>query len=119
MKNDRDKEVVLKNFEKQLMSTFFSGVYLSVGDIVKIANNLGIKLPYKRRDILLSKLSIEAKKVDKYNKYTKEIIKLIDKRVNEFKSLVLAYPQSSDIVNSWIKRANGIKLLIERERVYE
>ncbi len=101
--------------QKQLLSTFFSGFYLTHKDIISIGEKIGVELPYKKRMMILQDLFIEAEKMGKKREVLMEFIKLIDSNIEIFKGFLANYPNASKIVSTWIRKANSTKALLQRE----
>ncbi len=101
--------------EKQLLSTFFSGFYLTHKDIINIGKKIGIELAYKKRAVILQDLFIEAEKMGKKREVLAQFVKLIDSNIEIFKGFLANYPNSSEIIKGWIRKATSTKMLLQRE----
>jgi hypothetical protein len=100
------------NLEKSLLSTTISANYLSTYDIVQIGKILGIKLPYKKRSLILKELFIYVKKNNIQKMLLIELLKLIEKKEQKYLQLNKNYKNSSSIILEWLKKLNSIKRLI-------
>ncbi len=101
--------------EKQLLSLFFCGHYISTKDIVDIGKKMKIELDFKSRKIILQKLFIGAKKEDKAQKLADLFCDLLDRRNKELIKYIELYPSSKDIFQIHIQKANSTKLLLQQE----
>jgi len=99
--------------EKSLLSTMISGNYLSSYDIVKLGDKLDIKLPYKKRSLILQKLFIHVRETNKQQKLTEEFISLLNKKEQKYKALSQNYKNSSPIIGIWLKKLNSMKRLVQ------
>lgn len=101
--------------EKNMLSLYSSGVYISTKDIVDLGKALDIELPYKVRRIILQKLFVEAKAKDQFAELVSLISKMMDNKSKKLSEFSSAYPASAPIVNSLIQKANSTKMLLQRE----
>ena len=115
MKKKKRDFIPQSPIQKQLLSTFFSGFYLTHKDIVTIGKKIGLDLPYKKRAMILQDLFIEAEKLGKKKEVLLEFIKLTDFYIDIFKGFLVNYPNSAEVVNSWIQKVNSTKALLQRE----
>ncbi|MBN2768150.1 MAG: hypothetical protein JXQ68_03535 [Campylobacterales bacterium] len=110
-----DKQNDYESLEKQLLSLFHSGVYISSYDIASIGEKIGYKLPLKERDILLQRLMGEAKKDAKLKDLLKLFGALIEERVKKYKILGDEHPYAREVISSWLHKAKSTHLLLQRE----
>lgn len=101
----------------QLLTLYFSGVYINSDDILNISNELEFSMPSKSRELLLKNLFLEAEKSDKLDKLYELLIKLLMKRVNEYKSLQSSYPSLVTVSSNWIFKATTLIKLLQSKRV--
>ena len=110
------------SLEKRLLSTFFSGIFITNSDIVKIGKHFNIVLAHKKKELILKELFTEAKKNSIFKEVSMMIIDIINDRIEQYKQLIDKYPKSQQIINKWIQKANSLKLLLQREmagNIYE
>ena len=100
--------------EKQLLSLFFCGHYISTKDIVDIGKKMEIELDFKSRKIILQKLFIAAKKEDKTKELVDLFCDLLDRRNKELLKYIRLYPSSKDIFGVHIQKANSTKMLLQK-----
>ncbi|RXI43314.1 hypothetical protein CRU99_08105 [Malaciobacter mytili] len=106
----------------QLLTLYFSGIYITNKDMLNLAQELGFDFPLKSREIMLKNLFLEAYNFQKIPKLCDSLIYLIDQRVQEYKKLSFEYPKINEVSSSWIFKANNIKRLLVNEKrgnIYE
>lgn len=104
-----------ESLEKQLLSLFFSGIYISSHDIRQLGVKIGIELPVKDRNILLSRLFGDANKENKNIELYAAISDFIKSRAREYTALGNNYPHTKPLVSKWLQKAKSTDLLIKRE----
>jgi hypothetical protein len=110
-----DRQNDYESLEKQLLSLFHSGVYISSYDIVTIGEKIGYKLPLKERDILLRRVIGDAKKDAKLKELLEHFGLLIEKRAKKYRALGDEHPHAREVISSWIHKAKSTNLLLKRE----
>jgi hypothetical protein len=102
--------------DENLLSLFFSGVYLTNYEFLKIAKKLNFNgTVLKDRDVTLRNLLKEAKDNFKFKELEEELINLIETRINEYQKLANSYENTSVIIKDWIEKANNLKLVIKEK----
>jgi len=104
-----------ESLEKQLLSLFFSGLYISSHDIRQIGAKIGIELPVKDRNILLSRLFGDANKENKTKELYLAISDLIRSRAMQYAILGNNYPHTKPLILKWLQKAKATDLLLKRE----
>lgn len=104
-----------ETLEKQLLSLFRSGLYISSHDIVQLGKTIGYDLPLKERNILLSKLLGEAKKDNKIKSLFDAVSALIKHRAMQYTELGNMHPHARPLISLWLQKAKSTDLLIKRE----
>lgn len=104
-----------ESLEKQLLSLFFSGIYISSHDIRQIGAKIGIDLPVKDRNILLSKLFGDANKANINKELYMAISDFIKSRTMQYTILGNNYPHTKPLVSKWLHKAKSTDLLLKRE----
>jgi len=106
-----------QNTISQLLTLFFSGVYITSHDMLLIAKELGHELPSKNRELILKNLFLECEKNNTLQELSQKLIALLQKRVATYKQLTLNYSNISEVSTIWIQKANTmIKLLQQTVR---
>jgi hypothetical protein len=111
----KDSQSPYESLEKQLLSLFFSGVYISSHDIRQLGEKIGIELPMKDRNILLSKLFGDANKNGKSKELLVVISDFIKSRAMQYTILGNNYPYTKPLVLKWLQKVKSTDLLIKRE----
>ncbi|MDD5360277.1 MAG: hypothetical protein PHI79_03815 [Sulfurovaceae bacterium] len=111
----KDSQSPYESLEKQLLSLFFSGIYISSHDIRQLGEKIGIELPVKDRNILLSKLFGDANKNQKSKELLVVISDFIKSRAMQYTILGNNYPHTKPLVSKWLQKAKSTDLLIQRE----
>jgi hypothetical protein len=102
----------------QLLTLFFSGVYITSHDMMQIAKNLGYELPSKHRELILKNLFLECEKEDKMSLLIQQLIHLLNGRIQTYHALTHQYPAIAEVSSLWIQKAHTmIKLLQQQLRV--
>ena len=100
------------SFDRELLNTYFSGLYFSASDLVNLAKKLDLNLPIKGREILLKKIISYSHENNSLDVLSSEFSKMVDLRVKEYSTLLENYPQSQKILMPLITKANATKKLI-------
>jgi len=99
-------------FDRELLNTYFSGLYFSASDLVNLAKKLNLNLPIKGREILLKKIISHSHENNSLDILSSEFSKMLDKRVQEYSALLENYPNSQKVLMPLITKANATKKLI-------
>ncbi|QOG12403.1 hypothetical protein [Arcobacter sp. FWKO B] len=106
----------------QLLTLFFSGVYITNKDLLDIAQKLDIEFPAKSRELILKNLMTLATEQKKEQILYDLLISLLQQRISEYKKLTNLYPSIAEVSSNWVNRANTmIRLLAQNKRgnIYE
>lgn len=114
-KKHEDRQSEYETLEKQLLSLFHSGIYISSFDVVQIGKAIGLDMPFKDRDVLLKSLFAGAKKEDKFSEALRQIGLYIRERANKYTVLGNEYPHARPLISSWIQKAKATDALLKRE----
>lgn len=114
-KKHEDRQSEYETLEKQLLSLFHSGIYISSYDIVQIGKNIGLDLPFKDRDILLKSLFAKAKSQDNLGEALRYVGLYIRDRANKYTLLGNEYPHARPLISSWLQKAKATDALLKRE----
>lgn len=116
MRRRKEEQSKYQHIINQLLTLFFSGTYISSNDMMNIANKMGYEMPSKSREIFLKNLFLEAEKDDKLDTLFDEFIKLLMARINEYKSLNIAFPSMIAVSSIWMQRANSVLRLLQQQK---
>ncbi len=104
-----------ETLEKQILSVYHSGVYITSHDLVAIGARLDYDLPYKERDILLKKLLGDAKKDGKLVALLQNIGLLLKHRAEIYSKFGDLHMPAREVISGWLHKAKSTDLLIKRE----
>lgn len=103
------------SLESHFLNTFHSGVYLSQGELILIAEACGIKLEMSSRELLLKKLFNEADESGQLQNVSSKLAQAIDKRIEQLHRLGLEHPEAREPLTRLIQKSNGSKSMLARE----
>jgi hypothetical protein len=107
-----------QNSINQLLTLFFSGVYISSYDMLHMAKTLGYEYPSKNRELILKNLFAHCEAENKMIQLMQKLIQLLQERVTQYKALTHNYPNICEVSALWIQKANTmIKLLQQHTKV--
>lgn len=109
---ERSKFLLLEN---HFLNTFFSGLYLSAGDLIAIGRENGLNLQMHSREMLIKDLLNESDKIDTIAGVIAALNRLIDERISAYHRLGLDYPGARAALTKLAQKANGTKSLLARE----
>lgn len=100
--------------ERQLLNTYFSGIYISAKEFLDIGRELKMQgLALKSRELLINEIISRADADNKKAELISKLLIIISARVKEYQKLVDNYPKSVNIVSQLIQKANATKKLIQ------
>ncbi len=108
-----DKQDRFASIEKHLLNTFFSGLYVSSADLMKIAADIGIPMQMNSREFQIKELLNKSYDSGKADAAINLLTELIDERVQEYHRLGLDYPATKEQLNMLIQKANRIKTSLQ------
>lgn len=101
----------------QLLTLFFSGVYITSQEMIDLAANLDIELPSKSRELILKNLFLEAEQSGQLESLLDGLIMLLQERIQQYNALNRDYARIHEIASVWIHKANTmIRLLHQQKR---
>lgn len=100
----------------QLLTLFFSGVYITSHDMMSIAQDLGFELPSKNRELILKNLFLEAEQRGQFEALIDALIALMQERVQQYNALNLDFNGIKEVSALWIQRANTIIRLLHQQK---
>jgi len=107
------------SMEKYLLNTFFSGLYISSADLMKIAADMGIPMQMNSRELQIKELLNKSYDSNKTAMAISLLNKLIDERIQEYRRLSLDYPAAKGALSTLLQKANDTKnLFAEESRKY-
>jgi hypothetical protein len=117
MKRKHEETSKYQHLVGQLLTLFFSGVYITSYDMLEIGKKLGYTFPSKHRELILKTLFLECEKENKMHLLIHQLIQLINGRIMEYQALSKNYPDIQEVSFLWIQKANTmIKLLQQHLR---
>lgn len=108
----RSKFLTLEN---HFLNTFFSGLYLSSADFIRIASLNGLNLEMHSREMLIKELLNETDKLGTLDGVVVALNRLIDERITAYHRLSLEYPHARAPLSKLAQKANGTKSLLARD----
>jgi len=101
--------------ERHLMALFYSGVYVTNADIVKVGKLLGLYLPLKDRMALLKQLMHHAHENNMKPQMMQGFIELLQERTKIYNDLAQNFPTTAPLIQQWIQKARSTIMLLQRE----
>ena len=118
MKRKYEETFKYQHLVGQMLTLFFSGVYITSHDMIHIAHELGHELPSKNRELILKNLFLECEKAHQMPQLVQKLIILLQTRIEAYSKLTQLYPTIHAVSFSWIQKAHTIiKLLQQQLRV--
>lgn len=108
----RSKFLTLEN---HFLNTFFSGIYLSAADFIRIAALNGLDLKMHSREMLIKELLNETDKLGTIGGVVTALNHLIDERITTYHRLSIEYPAARIPLSKLAQKANGTKSLLARD----
>ena len=103
------------SLENHFLNTFFSGLYLSAADFIRIGRDNGIPLTMHSREMLIKDLLNNSDKEGKLEGVVASLNAVIDERINVYHRLSLEYPGARGPLARLAQKATGTKSLLARE----
>ena len=101
--------------ERQLLNTFFSGIYISAKEFLDIGRDMKMEgLALKSRELLIKEVVSRADKNGQTAELSQKLVVIISQRVKEYQKLIDNYPKSVSIVSQLVQKANASKRLVQR-----
>jgi len=114
-KKHEDRQSEYETLEKQLLSLFHSGIYISSYDVIQIGKSIGLDMPFKERDVLLKSLFAKAKEANQFSEALRHITIFIKDRANQYTVLGNEFPHARPIITKWLQKAKATDALLKRE----
>ncbi len=103
------------SLENHFLNTYFSGLYLSAADFIRIARENGLELKMHSREMLIKDLLNESDKIGTIDGVVAGLNRLIDDRITAYHRLSLEYPHARVPLTKLAQKANGTKSLLARD----
>lgn len=117
MKRKHEETSKYQHLVGQLLTLFFSGVYITSYDMLEIGKKLGYEFPSKHRELILKTLFLECEKENKMHLLIHQLIQLINGRITEYQALSKNYHDIQEVSFLWIQKGHTmIKLLQQHLR---
>jgi hypothetical protein len=101
--------------ENQFLNTFFSGLYFSATDFIKMAAENNLKLDMHSREMLIKDFFSESDKQGTLGNAMAILNRNIDERISTYHRLSLEYPGARAPLAKLAQKATGTKSLLARE----
>lgn len=101
--------------EKYLLSLYDCGCYISTENIVNIAQEMGLELPYKKRSLLLQTLLLHAKEHNQSHRLLDLLLTLLDQKSQELSKLLQNYPKTETLLQNFIFKINATQCFLQKE----
>ncbi len=108
----KSKFTVLEN---RFLNTFFSGIYFSPHDFIRIGNALGLSLEMHTREMLIKRLLNESETHGNLPQAVTLLCQLIDERIAKYHQLSMQYPGARQPLASLAQKANATKALLAQQ----
>lgn len=115
MKRNYEETFKYQHLVGQLLTLFFSGVYITSHDMVQIAHELGHELPSKNRELILKNLFLECEKANQMPQLVQKLMALLQMRIEAYSELTQLYPAIHDVSFSWIQKAHSMIKLLQQQ----
>lgn len=114
-KHNHEMRSKFLTLENHFLNTFFSGLYLSAGDFIRIAAANGLDLKMHSREMLIKELLNETDKLGTIGGVVVALNRLIDERITAYHRLSLEYPAARVPLAKLAQKATGTKSLLARD----
>jgi hypothetical protein len=114
-KGNREVRSKFLALENHFLNTFYSGLYLSSGDFIRIARQNGLTLNMHTREMLIKDLLNETDKSGNLEGVVIALNQLIDERITAYHRLSLEYPATRVPLAKLAQKATGTKSLLARD----
>ncbi|NWF67312.1 MAG: hypothetical protein HXX81_07595 [Campylobacterales bacterium] len=101
--------------EKHLLSSHFSGIYLTNADFVDIAKKLDLEIGYKHRESILGELAEVAKELNKYELFLNLLIECLKNIEEKYNNLSNIYQNAKELFDEYNQKIAVMIKLINRE----
>lgn len=109
---ERSKFTALEN---HFLNTFFSGLYISAGELIELGKSVDLPMEMHGREHLIKELLNKSHDAGTLPQVIAGLNKIIDARIGEYHRLSLEYPEAHGPMAKLAQKANGTKSLLARE----
>ena len=100
--------------ERQLLNTFFSGIYISATEFLNVGRSMGMEnLALKSRELLIKEIISQADKSGSTPELANKLVMIVSGRVKEYQNMIDKYPKSVGVISQLVQKANASKRLIQ------
>lgn len=110
--SDRSKFTALEN---HFLNTFFSGLYISSGDLIRLGGEVSLPMEMNSRELLIKELLNKSHEAGTLPQVIAGLNKIIDSRIAEYHRLSIEYPEALAQMAKLAQKATGTKSLLARE----
>jgi hypothetical protein len=101
--------------ERHLMAVYYSGVYITNADIVRVGKMVGLDLAMKDRLALLKDLMHHAHETGTKAQMMQGFITILQERSKTYGELAQNFPAAAPLLQSMMQKARSTALLLQRE----
>jgi hypothetical protein len=109
---ERSKFTALEN---HFLNTFFSGLYISSGDLIRLSEEVGMPMKMNSRELLIKELLNKSHDAGTLPRVIAGLNRIIDERIGAYHRLGIDYPEARAPMTKLAQKANGTKGLLARE----
>lgn len=110
--SERSKFTALEN---HFLNTFFSGLYISSGDLILLGKEVGMPMQMNSRELLIKELLNKSHDAGTLPQVIAGLNRTIDERIAAYHRLSLEYPEAQTPLAKLAQKASGTKNLLARE----
>jgi len=92
------------DIQSELLTVFYSGVYMSKADILKLGRELGLEYPKKSRDNILKSLLKDIESQQRDGELIEILLQYYKSKRDEYSRLSQIYPESNSLFGIWLSR---------------
>lgn len=101
--------------EKRLLCLNECGCYISIHDLVTLAQALGLTLPYKKRSLTLQTLFLEATSQNNHMLLIENLCILLNSKKEQLFQCASLYPHAQTLLALQISKIEATQSLLEQE----
>ena len=101
--------------ERHLMATYYSGVYITNADLVRVAREIGLDMAMKDRQALLKDLMHHAHETGTKAQMMQGFISVLQERSKSYEQLVENFPAAVPLLHGMMQKMRSTILLLQRE----
>lgn len=116
MKKRYEENTQYQHLINQLLTLYFSGVYITSRDMLDISQKLGFSMPSKSREILLKTLFLQCDEEGKIPQVCEAFVDLLQDRVQQYRALSVNFTGIHAISAGWTGRTNAVIRLLQQQK---